>query len=61
VITLFYLTFEMTQFVLGRAMGHLAFTYDALGRHQDALVLEEKTLEFQRRVLPENHPEIGVM
>jgi len=42
-------------------MGHLAFTYDALGRHQDALVLEQKTLEFQRSVLPENHPEIGVM
>jgi len=42
-------------------MGHLAATYGALGRHQDALVLLEKTLEFQRRVLPENHPHIGVM
>ena len=41
-------------------MGSLAKTYRALGRHQDALVLEEKTLEFQRRVLPENHPGIGV-
>ena len=42
-------------------MGNLAVTYSELGRHQDALVLEEKTLEFQRRVLPENHPDIGAM
>jgi hypothetical protein len=41
-------------------MGNLASAYSALGRHQDALVLGEKTLEFQRRVLPENHPGIGV-
>ena len=26
-------------------------------RHQDALALREKTLEFRRRVLPENDPE----
>jgi hypothetical protein len=42
-------------------MGNLALTYSALGRHQDALMLQEKTLEFQQRVLPENHPDIGVM
>ena len=41
-------------------MNNLATTYSALGRHQDALVMEEKTLEFMRRVLPENHPQIGV-
>jgi UPF0288 family protein (methanogenesis marker protein 3) len=41
-------------------MGNLAFTYSALGRHQDALVMKEKTLEFQRRVLPENHPDIRI-
>jgi len=41
-------------------MGSLADTYAGLGRHQDALVLREKTLEFWRRVLPENHPDIGV-
>jgi len=41
-------------------MHNLAVTYDALGRHQDALVLQEKTLEFRQRVLPENHPDIGV-
>jgi hypothetical protein len=52
---------DLTRFVVGTAMGNLAITYSHLGRHQDALVLQEKTLEFQRRVLPENHPDIGVM
>jgi len=51
----------LTRSFLGQAMGNLAFAYSALGRHQDALVLNEKTLEFERRVLPENHPSIGVM
>jgi hypothetical protein len=41
------------------AMGNVARTYSALGRHQDAFAMGEKTLEFMRRVLPENHPEIG--
>jgi hypothetical protein len=41
-------------------MGNLASTYSDLGRHRDALVLQEKTLEFQRRLLPENHPEMGI-
>jgi len=41
-------------------MNNLALAYSKLGRHQDALVLREKTLEFRRRVLPENHPDIGV-
>ena len=49
----------MTLSALGAAMGNLANTYSDLGRHQDALVMEEKTLEFRRRVLPENHPDIG--
>ena len=40
-------------------MGNLAATYADLGRHEDALVLREKVLEFRRRVLPEEHPEIG--
>ena len=40
-------------------MSSLAVTCSALGRHQDALLLKEKSLEFQRRVLPENHPDIG--
>ena len=40
-------------------MGNLAQTYSALGRHDDALVMQERVLEFTRRVLPENHPDIG--
>ena len=40
-------------------MGNLAESYSALGRHDEALEMEEKTLEFRRRVLPENHPSIG--
>ena len=40
-------------------MQGLANTYSGLGRHEEALVLGEKTLEFRRRVLPENHPDIG--
>ena len=52
---------DLTRSVLGTAMGNLALAYSALGRHQDAVVLQEKTLEFFRRVLPENHPSIGAM
>ena len=40
-------------------MGNLANSYFALGRHDEALEMREKTLEFYRRVLPENHPDIG--
>ncbi len=40
-------------------MGNLAGTYSALGRHADALALKEQVLEFLRRVLPANHPDIG--
>ena len=49
----------MTLSALGDAIHNLANTYSALGRHQDALVMQDKTLEFRRRVLPENHPDIG--
>ena len=40
-------------------MSNLAMTYSALGRHADALALFEQVLEFLRRVLPANHPDIG--
>ncbi len=43
----------------GVAMSSIGLTYSHLGRHQDALLIREKTLEFLRRVLPENHPDIG--
>ena len=40
-------------------MSNLAVTYSALGRHDDALAMKERVLEFRRRVLPENDPSIG--
>jgi hypothetical protein len=40
-------------------MTTLALAYSGLRRHQDALVMAEKGLEFLRRVVPENHPTIG--
>ena len=40
-------------------MNNLAASYSDLGRHEEALEMKEKTLEFRRRVLPENHPDIG--
>jgi hypothetical protein len=60
VIVFVELTCDLTRSVLGDAMNNLAASYFLLGRHQDALVQQEKTLEFRRRVLPENHPDIGV-
>ncbi len=59
-IVVVVMTCNLTRSVLGAAMGSLASAYNELGRHQDAVVLKEKTLEIQRRVLPENHPDIGV-
>ena len=41
------------------AMGNVALSYSDLGRHEDALAMGERVLEFSRRVLPENHPDIG--
>jgi hypothetical protein len=40
-------------------MNNLAQTYYELGRQADALAMGEQVLEFQRRVLPANHPGIG--
>ncbi len=40
-------------------MGNLAHTYSDLGRNVDAVALFQQLLEFQRRVLPANHPDIG--
>ena len=40
-------------------MSNLASSYSDLGRHADALAMRERVLEFDRRVLPENHPDIG--
>ena len=43
----------------GTAMNNLASTYSKLGRHNEALAMFERVLEFRRRVLPEDHPDIG--
>ena len=40
-------------------MNNLAVTYSELGRHADALAMQEKVLEHLRRVLPADHPDIG--
>jgi hypothetical protein len=40
-------------------MDNLASTYSALGRHADALAMQERALEFLCRVLPADHPDIG--
>ena len=58
-VVVFWLRRRLTLSALGTAMHNVAIAYSALGRHQDALLMREKTLEFQRRVLPENHPDIG--
>ena len=40
-------------------MGNLAQTYSLIGRRADALAMNERVLEFRRRVLPADHPDIG--
>ena len=42
-------------------MANLAVMYGENGRDEDALDLDHRVLEFQRRVLPENHPNIGLL
>jgi hypothetical protein len=43
----------------GVAMSNLAQTYIDLGRHADALVLQDKVLENFRRALHADNPKIG--
>ncbi len=40
-------------------MSNLASSFSKLGRHEDALAMQKRVEEFRRRVLPENHPDIG--
>jgi hypothetical protein len=42
--------------VTGTAMVNLANTHYALGRYKDAMLLQEKAIQFWRREMPENHP-----
>ena len=48
-------------FPAGSAMQNLANAYLFEGRLEDALSLHQKALDFRQRVLPSNHPDIGVM
>lgn len=45
--------------VSGDAMYNLAAGYLGVGRIEEFLALSEKTLEFRRRTLPADHPDIG--
>jgi hypothetical protein len=49
----------LTLTAVGTAMSNLSNMYSKLGRHQDALVMQEEMLEFRRRLLPDNHLDIG--
>jgi hypothetical protein len=40
-------------------MNVLGLEYCFLGRHKDALVLQEQVLEVRRRILPADHSDIG--
>jgi hypothetical protein len=40
-------------------MNNLVTSYSNLQRHWDALEMADQVLEFRRRVLPANHPDIG--
>ena len=54
------LTCNLTRSVIGDAMANVGMSHMELGQYQEALVLMEKALELKRRILPENHPQIGV-
>ena len=45
--------------IAGKIMHNLGCVFAALKRHSDALAMFERVLELYRRVLPEDHPEIG--
>lgn len=40
-------------------MYNLGNVFGKLGRHHEALEMEENALEFRKRIFPENHPAIG--
>ena len=42
-------------------MTNLAESYTQLGRHDDALQLQDSALRMRRRVLPPNHSSIGTL
>jgi hypothetical protein len=50
----------VTRLFLGDAMNNLAINYRQVGRHQEALLLQEKTLRIRQMHLRQNDPQIGV-
>jgi tetratricopeptide (TPR) repeat protein len=48
---------EQARVLVGALMGNIASTYHELGRFQEAVALQEKSLEEIRRCFPENHPQ----
>ncbi len=42
------------------ALKNLSGIFNSMGRHADALVMGEESLDFISRAMPENHPLIGV-
>jgi hypothetical protein len=59
--SVFHLVFGVlcNDVMAGSAMHDLGRVYGALNRHAEAVVVREKTLEFRRVHLPENHPHTG--
>ena len=51
--------FTLPLYSTGSAMANLANAYIFAGRHDDALSLHQKALEFRQGALPANHPDIG--
>ena len=49
----------LISFNTARAMCNLSCSLVELGRYHDALALQLEVLDFRRRILPENHPDIG--
>ena len=45
---------------IGTSMNNIAIAYGNLGRHEDALSMQESVLEFRRRVLTSGYPSIAV-
>ncbi len=40
-------------------LASMHYALDNIKTHDDALAMQERVLEFRRRVLSENHPDIG--
>jgi hypothetical protein len=45
--------------ILGSTLELVSESYSRHGKFEDALAIAHQVLEFRRRVLPEDHPDIG--